>query len=132
MGFVEAIEVKVAKLSVELSQVMILPINPDSVSVPALAPVHKTIDEPETEPPTAIPSTVMVKKDEVAVEHVPFWIIALKLVVVVKFTNPRMSLVEGIGVEVTKLSTELSQVKIVPLNPETVRLPEFAPLQRGV
>jgi hypothetical protein len=66
----------VAKLSVELSQPVILPVWPLNVKPVEFVPVQ-TDALPETVPPTLSGSTVTVAIAEVVLEHAPLLIIAL-------------------------------------------------------
>jgi hypothetical protein len=66
----------VAKLSVELSQPVILPVCPLNVRFVVFVPVQ-TADEPEIVPPTLAGSTVTVAIAEVVLEQAPLLMIAL-------------------------------------------------------
>ena len=121
----------VLKLSVELCQLMTEPVNPVSVNVPEFAPEHCTALGPETFPPMETPFTETVNTPEVVAGHTPFWITAWKLVVVARLLKAWVKAVlEMVCVE-AKLLVELSQLRMLPLYPASVRVPAFAPAQMG-
>ena len=72
MGDALTMALTVLKLSVELSQSTIVPLYPDSVNVPLLAPAHNCPIGLFRFPPTEIPITETVNIPEVTGTQVPF------------------------------------------------------------
>jgi len=120
------------KLSVELSQFVTEVEFPESTNVPPLEPEQKDEVGPEIVPMVGAEDTVIVATPELAAAQVPDCMIALKPVVEDKLVKLYKNEVLLIVEKFAKLSMELSHRTTDPTNPETVNVPEFAPLQMGL
>ena len=114
--------------SVELCHLLTLPVLPESVRRPLVLPEQMAVP-PVTTPPAEVGSTPTVTAEEVEVEQLPLWTIALNCVAWVSAPDVYVVDVLIISLQVVYGETELCHFTTVPVCPESVSVPLVLPMQ---
>lgn len=110
------------------SQRVIEPVWPDKVKLPGLLPVHMLL-VPLIVPPTLAGSTVTVVKVAVAAGQGPLCTTARTRVVAVRFGKEKVFVELVLLHQSVNGSAAYSHLKISPVYPDKVKVPELAPEQ---